>query len=113
MREYPVNGRTHIVYDSTKEVPVEIQHKNWKKAKLGDWVLTDDDCVIQVLRTGTMFRSKGKVRRVDYVGTCTGTFLINGKMKMDTDKRDNIYSFGVKSSIIAFPEKFNLNNTNG
>ena len=83
MREYPVNGRTHKVYDSKEEVPVNINYKDWNKAKLGDWVLADDGCVLQILRTGTMFRSKGKVRNVDYIGTCTGTFLVDGKMKMD------------------------------
>ena len=92
MREYVVNNINHIVYDSIEEVPVNIKYKDWNKGKLGDWVLADDDCVIQIIRKGTMCRSKGKVRKVDYVGTCTGTFLKDGKMKMDTDKRENIYS---------------------
>ena len=92
MREYVINNITHTVYDSIDEVPVNIKYIDWKDSKLGDWVLTDDECVIQILRIGTMFRSKGKLRQVDYVGTCTGTFLKDGKMKMDTDKRENIYS---------------------
>ncbi len=98
MREYIINNISHIVYDSIEEVPVNIKYKEWKDGILGDWVLTDDECVIQILRTGTMFRSKGKLRKVDYIGTCTGTFLKDGKMKMDTDKRDNIYSLSGRLS---------------
>ena len=45
-----------------------------------------------------MFRAKGKLRKVDYVGTCTGTFLKDGKMKMDTDRRENIYSLSGRLS---------------
>ena len=98
MREYIINNISHIVYDSIEEVPVNIKYKQWKDGILGDWVLTDDECVIQILRTGTMFRSKGKLRKVSYIGTCTGTFLKDGKMKMDTDKRDNIYSLSGRLS---------------
>jgi hypothetical protein len=45
-----------------------------------------------------MFRAKGKLRKVDYVGTCTGTFLKDNKMKMDTDRRENIYSLSGRLS---------------
>ena len=57
MREYIINNISHIVYDSIEEVPVNIKYKQWKDGILGDWVLTDDECVIQILRTGTMFRN--------------------------------------------------------
>ena len=97
MREYVVNNISHKVYEKD-EVPVDITYKDWKDGTLGDWVLADDDCVIQIIRTGTMFRAKGKLRKVDYVGTCTGTFLKDGKMKMDTDRRENIYSLSGKLS---------------
>lgn len=97
MREYVVNNISHKVYEKD-EVPVDITYKDWKDGTLGDWVLADDDCVIQIIRTGTMFRAKGKLRKVDYVGTCTGTFLKDGKMKMDTDRRENIYSLSGRLS---------------
>ena len=41
-----------------------------------------------------MIKAKGKNRIVEYIGTCTGTFLVDAKIKMDTSKRENIYSFG-------------------
>ena len=105
MREYSVNSIVHRVYDSTEEVPGNIKYTDWNKAELGNWVLADDGCVIQILRSGTMFRSKGKLRKVDYIGTCTGTFLQDGKMKMDTDRRDNIYSLSGKLSSLEVLEQ--------
>ena len=38
-----------------------------------------------------MIRHNGKR---DYIGTCTGTFLVLPNTYMDTDKKINIYSFG-------------------
>lgn len=72
---------------------------DWRSGQVGDWVLSDDDCIIQILRRGTMYRSKGKVRTIDYIGTCTGTFLVEDKTFFDTDRRRNIYSIsGEKTS---------------
>ena len=49
------------------------------------------DCIIQILRKGSMLRHNGER---GYVGTCTGTFINLKSTIMDTDKRTNIYSFG-------------------
>jgi len=95
MRHYKVNSVNHTVFDSIEEVPIEVKYlKDWRDGHISDWVKTDDDCVIQVLRRGSMMKAKGKVRKVDYIGTCTGTFIVSEKSKMDTSKRINIYSIG-------------------
>ena len=95
MRHYSVNKVQHTVFDSEDEVPADIHYlREWRECVLSDWVLADDGCVIQILRKGTMTKPKGKVRKVEYVGTCTGTFIISDKTKMDTSKRTNIYSIG-------------------
>ena len=95
MRHYKVNNINNTVFDSEDEVPSDIHYlRDWREAVLGDWVLADDGCVIQVLRKGSMTKPKGKVRIVDYIGTCTGTFVVLPDNKMDTSKRINIYSIG-------------------
>ena len=94
MRTYKVNNVTHRVYDPDDPVVEQDVVANWRKGKVGEWVKADDDCVIQVLRRGTMHKSKGKVKEIDYIGTCTGTFAIYRHTKMDTSRRNNIYSFG-------------------
>ena len=94
MRVYKVNSIMHRVYDPDDPVENLDVVTNWRQGKVGEWVKTDDDCVIQVLRRGIMQRPKGKTRKVDYIGTCTGTFAVYPKTKMDTSRRVNIYSFG-------------------
>ena len=95
MRHYTVNKVQHTVFDSEDEVPADIHYlREWRECVLSDWVLADDGCIIQILRKGTMTKPKGKVRKVDYIGTCTGTFVVSDKTKMDTSKRTNIYSIG-------------------
>jgi hypothetical protein len=95
MRVYRVNGIEHKVFDPDDILPAGlIVQSNWRKGRVGDWIKSDDDCVLEVLRQGTMKRQKGKSREVAYVGTCTGTFPAYTNTKMDTSKRINIYSFG-------------------
>jgi hypothetical protein len=92
MRHYTVNKFKHTVYEDDTEVPSNlIVKEDWRTGNIGDWVRADDDCIIQILRKGKMLRKKGTRY---YVGTCTGTFLVLPKTKMDTDRRSNIYSFG-------------------
>ena len=95
MRHYKVNKAQHVVFDSEDEVPSDVHYlKDWREASISDWVLADDGSIIQILRKGVMLKPKGKVRRVTYLGTCTGTFVVSNKVKMDTSKRINIYSIG-------------------
>ena len=92
MRSYRANKILHTVYDSIEEVPSNISViSNWRNGDVGDWVLTDDECVIQIIRKGKMIQKK---RPISYIGTCTGTFIVNKKTVMDADRRANIYSFG-------------------
>ena len=100
MREYIVKSMKHIVYDSIDEFPSNLNYTdNWKHADIGDWVLSDDGCIIQILRSGFLKRPYRK-KNVKYVGTCTGTFVCADAYKMDTDRRDNIYnlSFNINAN---------------
>jgi len=87
------------VYEPGDPLPKSLKViSNWRAGQVGDWVLADDECVIQVLRRGQMLRSKGRDKIREYIGTCTGTFPIGPRVKMDTSKRANIYSFGGSKS---------------
>jgi hypothetical protein len=95
MRIYKVNSIEHKVYDAGDSVPSDIRiTRDWRDGHVGDWVLSDDECIVQVLRRGEMYRREGKKKKRWYVGTCTGTFPISKRVKMDTSRRVNIYSFG-------------------
>jgi hypothetical protein len=98
MRYYRVNRISHAVYDPEDQLPSDIKLVNWRSAEVGDWVRADDDCCIQILRKGKMVVPKGRNKVREYVGTCTGTFPVTSKAKMDTSRRLNIYSFGGNKS---------------
>ena len=105
MRHYKVNKIQHTVFDSFDEIPKDIDYKyNWRIGQVGDWVIADDGCVIQILRKGEMIQ-RNKTR--EYIGTCTGTFPIGPQVKLDTSRRANIYSFGGNKS----PENILLSRT--
>jgi len=94
MRSYTIKKIEHVVYDSLDEVPKDLRYlDDWRKGEVGDWILTDDDCVLQVLRVGYLSRPTAKERTMKYVGTCTGTFIAQSDYKMDADRRDQIYTF--------------------
>ena len=111
MRQYKVRGVEHRVYDPEDKLPDGLHIiYDWTLGDVGDWVKTDDDCVIQVLRRGKMLKRKGKDRVKSYIGTCTGTFPIASSTKLDTIKRDDIYSFSGRKSKDRLIEKENLSN---
>ena len=98
MRKYTVKDQSHTVYDNTDELPEDLKFlDNWREGDIGDWVLTDDGCIIQVLRSGVFARPTKKIKALKYVGTCTGTFICKDAYKMDCDKRENIYNISGKS----------------
>jgi len=83
----------HYVYDNIKEFEAFQPNKplvyDWRLANEGDWVLTDDDYVCQILK-------KGHVGTTQYVRTILGMFSINNnnvKMLGDEGIAENIYSF--------------------
>lgn len=110
MREYTIKGRTHKVYESVDEVPADITYNHdWRLSDIGDWVLTDDGGVIQILRSGELARPRNIVKSLKYLGTCTGTFIIRDNYTMDTDRRENIYTVsGKRSSVDTLKDRENV-----
>ena len=83
---------------------------DWRDWQVGDWIKTDDECILQVLRRGKMMKKMGKKKVVEYIGTCTGTFTISKNAKMDGSKRENIYSFSGKKVNDVVQDRKSLNN---
>ena len=99
MRTYKISNTYHKVFDDKEELPSGIDViPEWRGAKIGDWVEADDGCYIQILRRGKMEATWGKNRIRHYIGTCTGTFMCNKNTKMDTSKRENVWSLSGKST---------------
>jgi len=111
MRVYKVNSILHKVFDPGDPVEHLDVVTNWRVGTVGQWVKADDECIVQILRRGVMHRAKGKVRKREYIGTCTGTFPVSKNAKMDTSRRINIYSFsGNKKSDDILIDRTELSN---
>ena len=109
MRVYKANRVEHKVYDPDDTLPDSlIDQANSREGQVGDWVKADDDCVVQVLRRGKMLRRTGKNKVREYIGTCTGTFPAVDTVKMDTSRREDIYSFGGRKVQDRIFDKKNL-----
>lgn len=106
-----IKDSVHYVFDTKEEykqffssqgIPAPEIKPNWRKADELDWVMSDDNRIVQILRKGSMKQTvrspNKKYHAVYYVGTIVGTFPISENQKMDTDlsKRENRYNFGGK-----------------
>jgi hypothetical protein len=114
MRTYTIKKQNHYVYEDLDEMPKDIVYlKDWRLAEVGDWVLADDGCIIQVLRKNVLAKRDGKVRVEHTIGTCTGTFVARKSIKMDTERRKNIYSMSGKTSnqSLKVRKKLTINET--
>ena len=99
MRTYKISDQFHKVYDERDEIPGNVQIvEDWRDAEIGDWVKADDGCYIQILRRGEMKTPRGKKKHRSYVGTCTGTFMCMPNSRMDTSKRENVWTISGKDT---------------
>jgi hypothetical protein len=111
MRVYKVNRIDCKVYEPDDILPDGlIVQDDWRNGQVGEWVRSDDGCVLEVLRRGRMVRKMGKNRIAEYIGTCTGTFLVSKRTVMDTSKRENIYSFSGRKVDDIVSKRKELNN---
>ena len=87
----------HYLYDNLGEFQAFVQDvpvsEDWRLADEGDWVLTDDGYVCQILK-------KSKIGKKMCIRTLCGTYDVTAKFDMIGEKgiADNIYSFSGKHS---------------
>ena len=102
MESKSIRSKRHFIYDSYDEFISESKEtnvvKNWREAKEGDWVMSDDDRVIQILKVGALNHPNDRKNYKysnGYVRTVVGTFINREKTFMDTDfsKHPNRYTF--------------------
>ena len=86
-----IKGVKHFVYSLTEWETKHPESKleSWRVGQEGDWVLTDDEHVVQILK-------KVKYNNISIVRCVTGTYDINGSELMMSEIPENIYSFSKK-----------------
>ena len=95
-----IKGKRHFIYELTEwEIKYpESKLESWRIGLEGDWVLTDDSHVVQILKKATY----GKI---DIVRCVTGTYDVNGKELMGSVIPENIYSFSKEDNHKRFLNK--------
>ncbi len=97
-----IKHKRHYVYEDINEFhehhPREEVVKDWRSGLEGEWVYSDDDKILQLLRRKSITHPhdrKNYKHSDGYVRTVVGTFLINRKSFMDADfdKHQNRYTF--------------------
>ena len=92
-----IKEHRHYLYDNLGEFQVFVENtaivENWRDGEEGDWVLTDDGYVCQVLKLS-------KIGKKMCLRTLCGTFNTDFKTEMlgEDGIVDNIYSFSGKHS---------------
>ena len=83
-----IKGVKHFIYDLTEweEKYPESKLESWRVGLEGNWVLTDDKHVVQILKR-TIYDEMEIVRCI------TGTYRVGSNVLMTSEIPDNIYSF--------------------
>ena len=95
MKARKVNGVDQLLLESEDEFkkffPKQSIVKDWRDGQEGNWVLTDDGQVCQVLKRGNM--TNGNIKK-DYIRTVMGTYSCSSKNEISGDMPKNMYAFG-------------------
>ena len=93
----------HYVYDDIDEFqethPNTVVHPDWRIANEGDWVYSDDDRIVQLLKVSNSVKHHSDRKNYKFakgwVRTVVGSFLNRPNVKMDTDfdNHPNRYTF--------------------
>ena len=101
-----IKGIDYYVYDDIDEFrethPNTVVHPNWRDADEGDWVYSDDNRIVQLLKVSKDVKHHSDRKNYKFakgwVRTIVGTFLNRDTVKMDTDfdSHPNRYTFSKK-----------------
>ena len=98
-----IKGKKHYAYESKEEFrkahPDTPLITDWKQAKEGDWCLSDDGKIVQILKKGC-FVDKKK-RDNNYIRTVIGMFNHRGSSPFAGTVKDEIYRFTKKTSYMV------------
>ena len=98
MKSRTIKNVDHLLFDNedefNKHMPNTPIITDWRKGNEGDWVLSDDGQICQVLKRGGLKNGWSENIYNYYVRTIIGSFVCRKNIKMEGDMRKNIYTFG-------------------
>tara|TARA_R110000796_G_scaffold33027_2_gene85951 strand:- start:2870 stop:3643 length:774 start_codon:yes stop_codon:yes gene_type:complete len=103
MEKRKIKKIAHYVYDTIdefkKDHPNTIVHENWRKREEEDWVYSDDERIVQLLKVKKIVNHHSDTKNYKYadgwVRTIVGSFINKKSTIMDTDfsSHPNRYTF--------------------
>ncbi len=100
MKTRSIKNVEHFLFKDKKEfdkfMPNENLVEDWRDGEEGEWVLSDDGQVCQVLKRGGLKNGDSKKIYNYYIRTVIGSFVCRDNISMEGDMRKNIYTFGSK-----------------
>jgi hypothetical protein len=106
MEKKLIKNKPHYVYDNIEEFrehhPNTIVKPDWRNADENDWVYSDDNRIIQLLKVSKSVKHPNDRKNYTYakgwVRTVVGSFINRHTTKMDTDfsQHENRYTFSKK-----------------
>lgn len=106
-----IRGVEHCVYEPDEfgqKFPDVYVHTLWRGASPGDWVLSDDGNVVQILKKYKANRSiPDKYVKYYILRTCVADFYTNPGSFMDTDPSQHMHkgSFAKRKDLTDVPER--------
>ena len=98
-----IKGKKNYLYDSIQEFrihhPDEPLNENWRKAKEGEWVVTDDQNVCQILKCYDL-----KINMSKKVTKCSRTVL--GTFRVDNHNIQLLGADGIAENIYTFSRTY-------
>ena len=100
-----IKGIKHFIYtiEEWESKYPESTLVSWRIGQEGNWVLTDDNHVVQILK-------RAKYNNTEIVRCITGTFNVNRDIRMGSAIPDNIYSFSKYKVAENFKNREKLTN---
>jgi len=100
-----IKGKTHCLFtlaNFKRAYPEYETLCNWREGVEGQWVYTDDEHIVQILKRGKI---SGHGKTKSYVRTICGSFVIESSMDMNGFLADNIFTFSQSNEYKRFLKK--------
>ena len=116
MKTRIVRGVEHHLYENVAEFreyhPNIGLVENWRHSNKGNWILSDDGQVCQVLHLGVLKKSDRK-KETTFIRTIIGSFVCSDNVKMEGPMRTNMHTFSSegKSPSVRRRERKNATNS--
>ena len=110
-----VKGVEHHLYEDVAEFrdyqPDIGLVEDWRHSNKGNWILTDDGQVCQVLYLGVMKKLDRK-KETTFIRTIIGSFICSERVKMKGPMRTNMHTFSSKGESPSVRRRERKNATN-